>query len=161
MFINKRRSKYVDSRIQGQLAARTLLHWVTLMLVCCTVSLLLQVVLNPLATWRENFQHMWAAQGPVVLVAFALSPLFVRDTISYSHRFVGPITRVRGVLREMGQGKSVAPLKLRPNDHWLEMADEINQVIAEFDRLRSQANDATHPTLTHSTDRQESTVVGV
>ncbi|MDA0661020.1 MAG: hypothetical protein O2931_11735 [Planctomycetota bacterium] len=104
---------------------------------------------------------MWAAQGPIVLVAFALFPLFVRDTISYSHRFVGPITRVRGALRELGQGKSVEPLKLRPNDHWAEMADEINQVIAEMSRLKSQAEDARRQVATDSISRQESTVVSV
>jgi hypothetical protein len=138
MMREKRRSKYIDKHVQGQLAVRTLLHWVTLMLVCCTVSLTLQFLLNPLSTWHENAQRMWSAQGPVVLVAFALLPLFVKDTITFSHRFVGPVVRIRTVLKDLAQGKSPAPVKLRPNDCWAEIADELNDVIAEFDRLRTR-----------------------
>ena len=81
MSTNKRRLKYVDSRIQGQLAVRTLLHWVTLMLVCCTVSLLLQVVLNPLATWQENFGTCGQRKDPSYLWRLHCS-LFLYETLS-------------------------------------------------------------------------------
>jgi len=136
---DKRRAKYIDRRVQGQLAMRTLLHWVTLMLVCCIVSLALQFLLNPLASGQENFANMWAAQGPIILVAFALFPLFVSDTIRYSHRFVGPITRVRSVLRALAAGESPARIQLRPGDHWGEIAEEINLLITEMERLKGLA----------------------
>jgi len=66
----------------------------------------------------------------VAIVMFAFFPVFVLDTIRFSNRFVGPVTRLRRNLRDLKSGQ-VETLKFRGHDFWNEMANEYNE-LAEF-----------------------------
>ena len=139
----KRRLKFIDRKVQGELAMRTLLHWITLMTIATIVSICLQCILNPLEPFMQNVARAWNGQGPFILVAICLFPLFARDTIQFSHRFVGPIARFRSTVREltMTHDKLAPPIGLRPNDYWTEFAAELNELISEVNRLRKQTGE--------------------
>jgi hypothetical protein len=56
--------------------------------------------------------------------------------VTLSHRFVGPVLRVRNALRQASRGEKTARVKLRPNDFWTELADDLNEFL---DRVEAQS----------------------
>ena len=86
---------------------------------CCTgarssrspalVAFCLQVLSNPFRSIREHAQHVWWTHGPFLLVMFFMLPVFIVDTIKLSHRFAGPIYRLRQTIRSLAHGERVPP----------------------------------------------------
>jgi len=59
----------------------------------------------------------------------ALFPVFAYDSIKLSHRFVGPIMRLRRVLRQAALGEHVPPLQFRQDDFWQDLAGSFNTLM--------------------------------
>jgi hypothetical protein len=64
-----------------------------------------------------------------------LLPMFVLDTIKLSHRFAGPIYRLRRTIQSVAAGEAPRHLKFRDFDFWQGLAEDYNKLI---DRLTSQ-----------------------
>ena len=130
-----RNQKFIDSHVQGALIRRILFHW----FVFFGVSILLIGAMNTLgADPSLSFTERLMTGGSGTLFLFAivmlcLFPAFALDTIRFSNRFVGPITRVRRCLRELGTTGDTERITFRDNDFWAEMAKEFNAVT---DRLK-------------------------
>ncbi len=131
----KRSKTLIDSEVQGGLIRRVALHWV-LFFVANTLALTVWVGLfeQPDATWRETMTVTVQRFLPFFVITMALIPAFVWDTLKLSHRFAGPILRLRNTLIDMKAGRSVPPLKFRDNDFWQELAGHFNDVM----RMRSE-----------------------
>jgi hypothetical protein len=56
-------------------------------------------------------------------------PVFIVDTIKLSHRFAGPIYRLRNVIRGMADGEPYKPVLFREKDFWQGLAEDFNQMI--------------------------------
>ena len=56
-----------------------------------------------------------------------------------SNRFVGPMYRLRNTLRQLADGESVHPIKLREKDFWIDVADDVNRVIKIVQDAEPQA----------------------
>ncbi|MDA7979054.1 MAG: hypothetical protein MPJ50_09840 [Pirellulales bacterium] len=87
---------------------------------------------------------LWSQLGPGALSLVLLSPIVVFDAIRLSHRFTGQITRIRKTMQAAVEGKRVDPVKLRETDHWQDLADDLNRLLARFDALRSGAEGDTN-----------------
>jgi hypothetical protein len=59
--------------------------------------------------------------------------------VQMSNRVAGPIVRLRGAMRQLAEGRPVAPLRFRENDFWREMADEFNAIAAQLQASRQRA----------------------
>jgi hypothetical protein len=59
-------------------------------------------------------------------------PVFIMDTIKLSHRFAGPIYRLRGVIRGLAQGEAYKPVQFREFDFWQEMAADFNTMVEKI-----------------------------
>ena len=127
-----RKKTYVDPKVQGALVRRLVLHWLAFVCVAATVAFSLQVLSNPLQPLGEHFQQLWWTHGPFLVVMVFLLPVFVLDTIKLSHRFAGPIYRLRQTIRKIAQGEAPPRLKFRDFDFWQGMAQDFNQMV---DRL--------------------------
>ena len=66
---------------------------------------------------------IWSFVGAAVL----LVPVLVWDALKMSHRFVGPIIRMKKAIRDIGEGR-YQEIKLRKGDYWHELASELNQM---------------------------------
>lgn len=135
-----RKKTYVDPLIQGSLVRRLAFHWIAFVLVAGTLSFCLQVLSDPFRPLGEHVQQLWWTHGPLLLVLICMVPVFVLDTIKLSHRFVGPIYRLRKTIRSIAEGKPTPPLKFRDSDFWRSVADDFNQMT---DRLSNQQNQST------------------
>jgi hypothetical protein len=126
---DQRKRTYIDGKVQGALARRMIWHWCLFLLAASGAAFLLEVFLNPFEPFNVKMVRIWKTHGPFLLTALFLVPVFVRDAVALSHRFVGPVTRLRTSLRSLANGtEATAPMKLRPDDFWHDMAEEFNEV---------------------------------
>ena len=65
--------------------------------------------------------------------------------LRFTHRFAGPVLRLRRELRDLADGKQSPTLKFRDGDYWKDLAVEFNRVAAliaeqkqEIGRLKQQ-----------------------
>jgi nitrogen fixation/metabolism regulation signal transduction histidine kinase len=127
-----RKKKYIDPKVQGALVQRLVLHWLAFIAVASVVAFVLQVLADPLRPMSEHFQQLWWTHGPFLLVMVFLLPVFVLDTIKLSHRFAGPIYRLRQTIRHIAEGNPAPRLKFRDFDFWHGLAEDFNRMV---DRL--------------------------
>jgi len=130
-----RKKTFVDPKVQGALVRRMVLHWVVFFSVAALVAFALQVLANPFRPIEEHLRELWWTHGPFLLVLFLMLPVFIVDTIKLSHRFAGPIYRLRNVIRAIARGESYQPLKFRELDFWQGLAEDFNEMI---ERLKAE-----------------------
>ena len=133
---NKRKQTFVDSHVQGRLVRRIMLHWCIFFAITCVLFAVMNALGGDpsLSLW----ERVWGDTSTMVmagLVILCLFPAFALDTVRFSNRFVGPVSRLRSSLRELGETGNAEKIKFRGNDFWTEMADAFNQVA---DRVRSE-----------------------
>ncbi|MCO8124593.1 hypothetical protein NHH03_22840 [Stieleria sp. TO1_6] len=135
----KRSKTLVDTEVQGSLIRRVALHWV-IFFVCNSIALTLWIRLfeQPDAEWGQTVGDTARRFLPFFIVTMALIPAFVWDTLKLSHRFAGPITRLRNTLLDIKAGRAVKPLRFRNSDFWQELASNFNDAF----QLREQQDDA-------------------
>jgi hypothetical protein len=51
-----------------------------------------------------------------------------------SNRFVGPMYRLRGAIRDVARGKDIQPLKFRNDDFWQDVAGDFNDLLERIPR---------------------------
>ena len=130
----ERKKHYIDPQIQGVLARRLVIHWVLFIVVTMVVAFCMQVLGNPMRPAREQARQVWLIHGPFFLVLIALLPVFVRDSIKLSHRFAGPIYRLRTTIRSIAEGNPAPQLKFRKTDYWHDLAEDFNTMVQRLSK---------------------------
>lgn len=129
---NKRGKEYVDPQVQGALWRRLVWHWIAYTIVALSLVFSLEWMNDPFRPVSTIATAAWWTYGPLLLVMTCLIPLFVYDSIRLSHRFAGPVFRLRQVIHSLAQGAKPERIEFRDNDFWKEIATDMNRVI---DRL--------------------------
>ena len=130
----ERKRTYIDPHVQGVLARRLIFHWAAFVVLAVLIAFCMQILGNPLRTIREHAQQIWWVHGPFFLVLLALLPVFVRDSIKLSHRFAGPIYRLRTTIRTIAEGNPAPRLKFRDDDYWHGLADDFNTMVERLSK---------------------------
>ena len=91
-------------------------------------NILEMTYLDTLGKWNENKRVIYVALFFVLFFVGLLSLL-------YSHRIAGPVYRIRSSIDMLVEGKDIAPIRLRENDQFKDVAESL-------DRLRSRLKDA-------------------
>ncbi len=130
----ERKKNYIDPQVQGVLARRLVLHWVLFIVVTMVVAFCMQLLGNPMRPFREHAHKVWLTHGPFFLVLIALLPVFVRDSIKLSHRFAGPIYRLRTTIRSIAEGNPAPRLKFRKGDYWHDLAEDFNTMVEQLSK---------------------------
>lgn len=128
----KRGKEYVDPQVQGALWRRLVLHWFAYIGVAALLVVGLEWMNDPFRPFAEIVRSAWWAYSPLLLVLGCLIPVFVYDSIRLSHRFAGPVFRLRQVIHSLATGSTPERIEFRDNDFWKEIAQDMNRVI---DRL--------------------------
>lgn len=126
---NKRGIEYIDPQVQGTLWKRMALHWVAFSLVTAVLALGLEWMSDPFRSFGEVTRETWWNYSPLLLALLFLVPVFVYDAIRMSHRFAGPVYRLRQVIRSLADGTQPTQVEFRDNDFWKDMAGDLNRVI--------------------------------
>jgi hypothetical protein len=131
---NKRKREFIDSRVQGALVLQVLRQWVLFFLATFILLLGIEYMFGePGWTIREHISALWERCGLVYLAILVMLPAFLRDTVKLSHRFVGPVVRVRNELNRLADGQHVKPVQLRKRDYWHDLADALNRVLERIE----------------------------
>lgn len=134
---HKRGKLFIDGAVQGTLARRILFHWLSLAFCLFLMTAVIHVLQSPFDPPGEQLKSYVAQNSRVFVVLALLTPAFVWDTIKVSHRFAGPVYRMRAALDAMGRGEDIPKVKFRDDDFWQDVADKLNVV-----RERLQAAEA-------------------
>lgn len=117
---------YVDKDVQRALLWQLFRHWALFVVVLTGMLMALEALEAPHHSLGDFAGALWNRHAPLLVVIASLFPVFAYDSIKLSNRFVGPIVRLRGAMREAVLGKPVSPLQFRKGDFWQDMADNFN-----------------------------------
>lgn len=141
MSSKKRKQNYVDTKVQGSLLRRIIMHWCIFFVVAFIATVAMQALLGDPA--QSMSQRIAQKSGDMMLlgvVLLAIFPAFLLDTIRFSNRFAGPIVRLRRGLRELAENGTTNDLAFRDEDFWIEMANEFNRVKSIVEEKPSNEN---------------------
>lgn len=141
----QRRRLFIDRPIQVAVLLRTALYWA----MSTMAQILMVLFFGIIASSQDEFpslhpQVMWHLQI-TLLASLVLLPILLRDVLKLSHRWVGPVYRLRAALRTLSRGEVISEVKFREGDFWHELADDLNAVAAELERARTVNVEATAP----------------
>ena len=90
----------------------------------------MQAFQYPLASLDEHLALFPRRNGLTYLVLLLLMPAFMWDTVRLSHRFAGPVQRLRRMMKELAEGDDPGELRFRDGDFWRELGDHFNGIRA-------------------------------
>ncbi|OYP36861.1 hypothetical protein [Rhodopirellula sp. MGV] len=126
--MSQRRRFLVDPPVQLAIIRRMLMHWTialgSLMLIGIAVQLIFAA---ENVSVMQAISQSYSAQAPLLALMFVLMPVYAWDVIKLSHRFAGPMLRLRAILSELADGGTAMKLKFRPGDFWHETAEDFNR----------------------------------
>lgn len=127
--MSARKRVIIDPTVQWTIARRIVFHWILFFLLLFSINVGLRVLLEgsdhalPAVWWNAV-----VAQAPLICVMLLILPVFTRDTIRLSHRFTGPMYRLRVSLSTLADGLPMGPIKFRTDDFWQDVAEKFNCV---------------------------------
>ena len=126
---HKRLKVFIDRDVQGTIARRFLFHWCALAFCLFVMTAVVHVLSSPLESAETQMNSYMQKHGQVFLVLLMLTPAFLWDSIKLSHRFAGPILRLRRSMEQAGNGETVRHVKFRDGDFWDDLASNFNKVL--------------------------------
>lgn len=129
--LKQSRSKLVvEPAIQYSLVRQLIVQWILHLIASVLLLTILQVFLGgPFQPWEFHWQRIWPAAASLSITLLFLAPPFILSSLQLSNRFVGPIHRMRHMLRELAAGRQADRLAFRSNDFWQEVAGEFEQAM--------------------------------
>ena len=131
---DQRTRHFVDSKVQGALALRVVMYWVVCVAAVAVMLFCWELLTAPVRDLSTRLGDMWFHYGPALIASFLLLPLVMIDMIRTSHRFAGPVVRLRAAMRALARCERVEPISFRGDDFWLEMAQDFNVIAARLQR---------------------------
>lgn len=140
MAANARKSDLVDPKVQGALAKRLVSHWIVFIAAAAVIAFAMQWMSNPFLPIREHAVQAWWTHGPLLLVLLCLLPVFVFDAIKFSHRFAGPVFRLRQITSRLASGQSTERVEFRGTDFWRDLAQDLNNIAERLGQSTGKNN---------------------
>jgi hypothetical protein len=126
----RRRHRIIEPTVQVAVVGRLLMYAILFMVASSTATLVRVYSSAPNASPSAFVARFWHDAGPFIVTFLALSPVFVWDSIKLTNRLVGPIVRIRDLLRRTNAGQaSYITMKYRKTDFWCDLANEMNLLI--------------------------------
>lgn len=125
---NARKRIYVDRFVQGGIVARVMFLWLTFGTITILIAVLLKYFANPTMEFTYYLEDSRQLGGSLLMAFAAVFPLAVLHLMQFTHRFAGPILRLRRMMQNLVLGEEVPKLKFRKNDYWQDLADDFNSI---------------------------------
>ena len=128
MAVDNARSRiYVDHKVQGGVLVRLATLWlITTWIAIALVTALFTFGSVGAGDGQTAFRG-WRLAGPMLMAALGTLPVICMYLVRFTHRFAGPILRLRRDMERLCKG-DVKPLKFRKNDYWQDLAGDFNRV---------------------------------
>ena len=125
---NRRKKVVVDNEIQHGLARRLVTYWGVTWLLVFSLPIVMRMLTERIPFDQLATQIITDFWFPIV-ISVLLIPIVVWDSLRFSHRVAGPISRIKKTVESISGGDKVRPIKLRKNDFCGPLADEVNKLI--------------------------------
>jgi len=136
MSLHKRRQFFIDRPIQSALLVRATLYWTVSLLVQLLLVFFFSIISSSPDSFYANSDHLWRHIQLAVVAAGLVLPMILLDIVKLSHRWVGPVFRLRTSLHALSRGEMVAPIRFREGDFWQELAGDFNVIATELNEHR-------------------------
>lgn len=128
----KRRSYFVDKKVQGALLVRVARYWLLSVVVVGALTVLGWMFISPgmsvMVRLRDEFPSLLGGLFVAVIVSLSVLPVILYDLARLSNRFAGPMLRLRRAMRQTAAGERVESIYFRNQDYWQEFADAFNDL---------------------------------
>ena len=140
--MSQRNRFLIDPKVQWAIIRRMTMHWSLTILALMAIGISVQMVYAPgNQSFWEAIARSFGAQTPLLCLMFVLYPVYVWDIVKLSHRFSGPMLRLRGILNELADGGRASQLRFRPGDFWQETAIDFNRFYQEHIELKNRCEE--------------------
>jgi hypothetical protein len=136
MLERRRRRLLIDRPVQTALMLRTASYWLFCLVVVGSLLVIWEVFTGPAERSTNALAAAIERYSPAMFCSLILLPLLLCDVLKLSHRFVGPVWRLRQGLRQIAAGERPETMKFRKDDFWPEMAGEFNAVVEQVEGAR-------------------------
>jgi nitrogen fixation/metabolism regulation signal transduction histidine kinase len=133
---------WVDRKVQGGLLVRVVLYWLLMEFLMGALAASQVALTSGQAEFAVLLNRVLYAFGPALMSSFILLPLLMFDLLRFSHRFAGPMGRLRREVKKIADGEPTEPIRFRAGDFWYDLANEINRLGDEVKELREAAKSA-------------------
>lgn len=148
---SRRKKKYVNSRVQGRILGRIASYWVLYHFVLwhgLFVYRYAQVRMTAIdgqavGSIRSVYWQFCIDYSPLLVCSLLIMPLFMLDFVRLTHRFVGPLVRIRETLLKMMDNERVAEVEFRKGDLLPELQTTFVDFLAYYDQQRQGARNST------------------
>ncbi|QDV74052.1 HAMP domain-containing protein [Botrimarina mediterranea] len=135
---HQRKRVFVDRDIQGGLVWIAARYWALSLTVVGMLTVVGWVFIAPgiaqLVESPEQLRSLISCLIMGLVAAAALLPVVLLDLVKFSHRFAGPMVRLRESMRRAAAGEHVDPIRFRDGDYWQDLAEAFNAMQARIDR---------------------------
>jgi hypothetical protein len=157
---SQRSRLFIDFPVQGTLLIRAVFFWmVTVIAQVLMVLFFTLMTSDSVADFNLRGQNLWWHLELALLASALILPAILLDLLRLSHRWVGPVFRLRASLQALNRGETVKPIAFRDGDFWQELAGEFNEAADELSSLRA-ANSASHDVVPMVEDTRSTSVAG-
>ncbi len=143
----RRRKYFTDAKVQGAILRQAVFYWLLGSMTFAIIVFVFRVIPQCLSGQSLEWRSVWHHLSPMVVSSVVLLPVVIFSALRFTHRFVGPMVPFRRTLRQLAQGEAAPLIRLRRNDYWSDIAEEINRVSERICDMSTQ--------LESSRDRQE------
>ncbi len=141
MSLSRRNQLLTDEVVQGELLFRAITYWFFWLLVVSLLGVGWSMVSGPARPLSVIIQDSLVQTAPAFIGSLVLLPIVLIDVLQVSSRFVGPIQRLRHVLRQAAAGEPTPALALRKYDFWQDLTLYANEVVASRSRPELTENE--------------------
>jgi hypothetical protein len=137
-----RKRVFVDRRVQGGIVFRAARYWAFSVAMVGMLTVVGWVFVAPgVASLVESPERLRATVTSLVVavvVSTLLMPVVLFDLVRFTHRFAGPMVRLRDAMHRAAAGEQVEPLRFRDDDYWQEVAEAFNAMQRRLEAERSR-----------------------
>jgi hypothetical protein len=151
----KRERILIDSNVQVDLLWQATKYWFFCLLTISLFSFCWTVLTTANQGSMAVFNALLFNYGPAAAASVIVLPLIYFDLLRVSHRFAGPIFKLRRILQSIAAGEKVESVHFREDDYWHELAADFN---AALEKIQEQSAEPSFA-LTGSASPDDDTVV--
>lgn len=130
MSSHKRKRILIDPTTQLALAGSFALNWCCFLGLMILLAMCMEIIVQyPDQTFVSIAQGVYYRHAQTLILMLLICPYFIYRSVKFSHRFAGPIWRLRRELRRLREGDRVTAIRFRKNDFWQDLADDVNWVL--------------------------------